>query len=137
MALEPSLRHGQVQWQGGCAGSRVLHLFDHAGKAWYGALRARMRLDPPPWAHGSLEGRCRESAILVQDAMAWRARDCGTSALLNQCLKTFRFCIQACTGSGHNLLLVCNQAIQVSGRQGGSSNWRRRRAFARQGLNKR
>lgn len=67
----------------GHAAQRLIHMFDPVAMAWFGA--ARRRWPPfmvPAYFHGGLPGRCREGAILAQQATAWRVAKAGRTVLL-------------------------------------------------------
>ena len=71
---------------------RLIHIFGAAPGAWFRSLAAQNSFPwTPSWCHGALPGRSREGALLVLQSSAWRAKDCGRSALtvLYDCSNAF------------------------------------------------
>ena len=56
----------------GCAGKRLIHIFCCIGSAWQSMSLKKGGAKQPNWAHGCVEGKSTEGAILVNLSAAWR-----------------------------------------------------------------
>lgn len=82
----------QYKGKNGPGGLRFIPMCDSMAKAWTRASTASASTDDTDFADGHIPHKCRENALIVQMAMAWRLRDLQVHPALGLYVASHAFC---------------------------------------------